>query len=159
MLATNTNMQLSEHFSLEEATYSKTATEKGINNQPDARQLGNMKISAAGMEQVRALLGKPIGISSWLRQPELNVAVGGSKVSAHMDGWAIDFTCPGVGVPLEVAKKIAESGIKYDQMIHEYGRWVHISFDPAFRCQKLTIFKPESKYKPGLLSEAEYHAA
>ena len=137
-------MQLSEHFTLEEATYSKTATEKGINNQPDARQLGNMKISAAGMEQVRALLGNPIGVSSWLRQPELNVAVGGSKV---------------VGVPLEVAKKIAESGIKYDQMIHEYGRWVHISFDPALRCQKLTIFKPESKYKPGLLSEAEYHAA
>ena len=28
----------------------------------------------------------------------------------------------------------------------------------ALRCQQLTIFRPESKYKPGLLSEAEYHA-
>jgi putative chitinase len=90
--------------------------------------------------------------------PAVNVAVGGSEKSAHMDGFAIDFTCPGVGVPLEVARKIAASDIKYDQMIHEYGRWVHISFDPALRKQQLTIFKPEGKYKPGLLSEAEYHA-
>lgn len=151
-------MNLSEHFTLEEATYSETAKKLGINNQPSTLQLENMKHSAAGMEQVRALLGKPIAVSSWLRLPAVNVAVGGSEKSAHMDGFAIDFTCPGVGVPLEVARKIAASDIKYDQMIHEYGRWVHISFDPALRKQQLTIFKPEGKYKPGLLSEAEYHA-
>lgn len=151
--------QLSEHFTLEEATHSDTAIKLGISNQPDERQLGNLKKSAEGMEKVRALLGKPIGISSWLRLPEVNVAVGGSKVSAHMDGFAIDFTCPAVGVPLEIAKKIAASDIQYDQMIHEYGRWVHISFDPALRKQQLTIFKPEGKYKPGLLTEAEYHNA
>lgn len=151
--------QLSEHFTLEEATHSDTAIKLGISNQPDERQLGNLKKSAEGMEKVRALLGKPIGISSWLRLPAVNVAVGGSKVSAHMDGFAIDFTCPAVGVPLEIAKKIAASDIQYDQMIHEYGRWVHISFDPALRKQQLTIFKPEGKYKPGLLTEAEYHNA
>ena len=150
--------QLSEHFTLEEATYSETAKKLNIDNQPSTVQLENMKHAAAGMEQVRALLGKPIGVSSWLRLPAVNVAVGGSEKSAHMDGFAIDFTCPGVGVPLEVARKIAASDIKYDQMIHEYGRWVHISFDPALRKQQLTIFKPEGKYKPGLLSEAEYHA-
>jgi putative chitinase len=152
-------MNLSEHFTLEEATHSDTAIKLGISNQPDERQLGNLKKSAEGMEKVRALLGKPIGISSWLRLPEVNVAVGGSKVSAHMDGFAIDFTCPAVGVPLEIAKKIAASDIQYDQMIHEYGRWVHISFDSALRKQQLTIFKPEGKYKPGLLTEAEYHNA
>ena len=152
-------MNISEHFTLEEATHSDTAIKLGISNQPSAVQLENLKHSAQGMEKVRALLGHPIGVSSWLRLPAVNVAVGGSEKSAHMDGFAIDFTCPAVGVPLEVAKKIAASDIKYDQMIHEYGRWVHISFDPALRCQKLTIFKPEGKYKPGLLSEAEYHAA
>ncbi|MFZ0267748.1 hypothetical protein [Caulobacter sp.] len=27
----------------------------------------------------------------------------------------------------------------FDQLIHEFGRWVHISFDPARRMQQLTI--------------------
>lgn len=152
-------MQLSEHFNLEEATYSETAVRMGINNQPSEQQLENMKIAAAGMEQVRALLGKPIHINSWLRLPEVNVAVGGSKVSSHMDGWAIDFTCAGYGNPLAVCKAIEESGIKFDQMIHEYARWTHISFAPEMRGQKLTIFRPENKYKIGCLDEAQYHSA
>ena len=113
-------MQLSEHFSLEEATHSDTATRLGINNQPSPQQLENMKKAAAGMEEVRKLLGKSIHVNSWLRLPEVNVAVGGSKISSHMDGWAIDFTSKGFGSPLEVCKAIEAAGIKFDQMIHEY---------------------------------------
>lgn len=151
--------QLSEHFTLEEATYSETAVRNGINNQPNEQQLENMKTAAAGMEKVREILGgKGIHVNSWLRLPEVNVAVGGSKVSSHMDGWAIDFTCAGFGNPLEVCKAIEASGLKFDQMIHEYARWTHISFAPEMRGQKLTIFRPENKYKIGLLSEAEYKA-
>ena len=152
-------MQLSEHFSLEEATYSETAVRMGINNQPSDKQLENMKLAAEGMEQIRALLGKPIRVNSWLRLPEVNVAVGGSKVSSHMDGWAIDFTSAGFGSPLEVCKAIQASGIKFDQMIHEFARWTHISFAPEMRGQVLTIFRPENKYKAGILTEAEYHSA
>jgi putative chitinase len=152
-------MQLSEHFTLEEATYSETAVRMGINNQPSEKQLANMKAAAAGMEEIRKILGnKGIRINSWLRLPDVNVAVGGSKISSHMDGWAIDFTCAGHGDPLAVCKAIEASGIKFDQMIHEFARWTHISFAPEMRGQKLTIFRPENKYKPGLLSEAEYHA-
>ncbi len=150
--------KLSEHFTLEEATHSDTAIRQGINNQPDAKQLENMKIAAEGMEKVRAALGKPISVNSWLRLPEVNVAVGGSKVSSHMDGWAIDFVSS-YGNPLAVCKAIEAAGIKFDQMIHEYGRWTHISFAPEMRGQKLTIFRPENKYKQGLLSEDEYHKA
>ena len=71
--------QLSEHFSLEEATYSETAIRQGINNQPDERQLANMKIAATELEKLRAVVG-PLRINSWIRLPEVNVAVGGSKV-------------------------------------------------------------------------------
>ena len=147
---------LSEHFTLEEATFSDTAVRQGINNQPNDKQLENMKIAAEGMEKVRALLGKSIKVNSWLRLPELNVAVGGSKVSSHMDGWAIDFTCAGFGDPLAVCKAIEASGIKFDQMIHEYGRWTHISFAPEMRQQKMTIMKPQNKYVQGILSAEEY---
>ena len=149
-------MNLSEHFTLEEATYSETAVRMGINNQPSLLQLENMKVAAAGMERIRDLLGKPIRINSWLRLPEVNVAVGGSKISSHMDGWAIDFTCAGFGDPLAVCKAIEKSGIKFDQMIHEYARWTHISFAPEMRGQKLTIFRPQNKYATGLLTAEEY---
>jgi hypothetical protein len=149
-------MNLSEHFTLEEATYSETAVRMGISNQPSTLQFENMKHAAAGMEQIRALLGKSIHVNSWLRLPDVNVAVGGSKVSSHMDGWAIDFTCAGFGDPLAVCKAIEASGIKFDQMIHEYARWTHISFAPEMRGQKLTIFRPQNKYAQGLLSADEY---
>jgi zinc D-Ala-D-Ala carboxypeptidase len=149
-------MNLSEHFSLEEATTSETATRLGINNQPNEQQLENMKKAAEGMEKVRALLGKSIRVNSWLRLPEVNVAVGGSKISSHMDGWAIDFVCKDFGNPLAVCKAIEAAGIQFDQMIHEYATWTHISFAPEMRGQKLTIFRPEGKYKIGLLSKEEY---
>jgi Peptidase M15 len=152
-------MQLSEHFTLEEATYSETAIRKGISNQPSTLQLENMKHAAAQLEAIRTLLGKPMHINSWIRLPDVNVAVGGSKVSSHMDGWAIDFTCKEFGTPYEVCKAIEASGIKFDQMIHEFASWTHISFAPEMRQQKLTIFRPENKYKPGILTEAEYHKA
>lgn len=152
-------MNLSEHFTLEEATYSETAVRMDIPNQPSTLQLENMKHAAQCLEAVRTLLGKPMHVNSWLRLPDVNVAVGGSKISSHMDGHAIDFTCAGFGDTLAVAKALNGSGIKFDQLIHEFGRWVHVSFAPEMRQQALTIFKPEGKYKPGILSEAEYHAA
>lgn len=151
-------MNISTNFTLEEATYSETAIRLEIPNQPSEQQLENMKVAAQGMEQIRKLLGKPIRINSWLRLPDVNVAVGGSKISSHMDGWAIDFTCTGFGDPYVVAKAIKDSDIQVDQCIHEFGRWVHVSFAPEMRNQFLTIFKPENKYKSGILTEQEYKA-
>jgi zinc D-Ala-D-Ala carboxypeptidase len=149
-------MNISTNFTLEEATYSETAIRLEINNQPNEQQLENMKAAAQGMEQIRKLLGKPIRVNSWLRLPEVNLAVGGSKVSSHMDGWAIDFTCASYGDPYTIAKAIKDSDIQVDQCIHEFGRWVHVSFAPEMRNQFLTIFKPENKYKQGILTEQEY---
>lgn len=149
-------MNLSQHFTLDEATYSDTAIRLGINNQPNEQQLQNMKMVAEKMEKIRMLLGKPLHINSWLRLPELNVAVGGSKVSSHMDGYAVDFTCSSYGNPYQIAKALKESEIQVDQCIHEFGRWVHVSFAPEMRNQFLTIFKPQNKYVSGILTEQEY---
>lgn len=150
-------MNLSAHFTLEEATYSETAIRLGINNQPSAQQLANMVSAAAQLEAVRAVSG-PLRVNSWLRLPDVNVAVGGARASSHMDGWAIDCSSS-AHTPHELCQMVKKAGIKFDQMIHEYGRWMHISFAPEMRQQELTIFKPEGKYKPGILTEAEYHAA
>ena len=148
-------MNLSEHFSLDEATYSETAIRLNINNQPDERQLANMTTSAQKLEEVRNVTGA-LRINSWLRLPDVNVAVGGSKVSSHMDGWAIDCSSS-AHTPYALCQLVIKAGIKFDQMIHEYGRWMHISFAPEMRQQELTIYKPEGKYKLGILTEAQYH--
>jgi hypothetical protein len=150
-------MNLSDHFTLEEATYSETAVRLGINNQPSTLQLENMKVAASKLEAVRDVTG-PLRVNSWLRLPDVNVAVGGSKVSSHMDGWAIDVSSSKM-TPYELCQAVKKAGIKFDQMIHEFGRWMHISFAPEMRQQELTIFKPEGKYKAGILTEAEYHKA
>lgn len=149
-------MNLSENFTLEEATFSDTAVRLGIDNQPSPEQLENMKVAAQGMEAIRKVLGKPIRVNSWLRLPELNKAIGGALKSSHMDGWAIDFTCPAFGDPYAVAKALKDSEIQFDQVIHEYGRWVHASFAPEMRNQFLTIFKPQNKYVSGILTAEEY---
>jgi hypothetical protein len=150
-------MNLSEHFTLEEATHSDTAIRQGIDNQPSTVQLENMKVAAEKLEQLRAITG-PLNINSWLRLPAVNVAVGGSKVSSHMDGWAIDVSCSKLS-PYQLCQEVKKAGIKFDQMIHEFGRWMHISFAPEMRQQELTIFKPEGKYKAGILTEEQYKKA
>jgi len=150
--------QLTDNFTLWEATYSETATRLDINNQPDDQQFLNIKEAAKNLELVRNVTG-PLRIHSWLRQPDVNVAVGGSKVSSHMAGWAIDCSSPNNHyTPYQLCEMVIKADIKFDQLIHEYGRWMHISFAPEMRQQVLTIFKPEGVYKAGLLTEAEYHA-
>jgi zinc D-Ala-D-Ala carboxypeptidase len=119
---------LSPHFSLDELVASQTAARKGIDNTPGAAELRNLKRLALVLEQVReAVGGKSVLISSGYRSPALNKAVGGAKNSAHMLGLAADFSVPSFGTLLQVAKAIAGTpGIEYDQLIHEYGTWVHI---------------------------------
>ena len=130
--------KLSEHFTLEELTFSATAQRKQIDNKPPAEVLDNMKRLAAGLEEVRAVLGnKPMRINSGYRSPKLNRAVGGARLSAHMAGYAADFVCPDFGSPLKIVKALAATGIQFDKLIQE-GTWVHISFAPEARRQLLT---------------------
>ena len=130
--------KLSEHFTLEELTFSATAQRKQIDNKPPAEVLENMKRLAAGLEEVRPALGnKPMRINSGYRSPKLNRAVGGARLSAHMAGYAADFVCPEFGSPLKIVKALAATGIQFDKLIQE-GTWVHISFAPEARRQLLT---------------------
>jgi hypothetical protein len=131
-------MSLSEHFSLDEFTASQEATRHNIKNTPSTAVVENLRMLAALLEQIRTLLGShSIHISSGYRSLALNRYIGSRDLSAHVRGWAADFTCPAFGKPIEVAKKIAESNLKFDQLIYE-GTWVHISCDPQNRRQLLT---------------------
>lgn len=140
-------MKLSEHFSLLELTASRD--HPAIVNIPTAAQIARLVHTAHGMEQIRAMLGKPIVVHSGFRCPELNHAVGGSLTSDHMQGDACDFTCSDYGSPLEVADAIASSGILYDQLILEYG-WVHCSWGPRMRQMALTKRSKHDPYEHGI---------
>lgn len=142
-------MKLSEHFTLEELTFSQTAVRNGINNNPSQAVRNNLKTLADNLEKIRTLLGFPLKISSAFRCMELNRKIGGSVNSAHMDGLAADFTCEKFGKPIDVVKALHKSGIKVDQVIEE-GTWVHVSFDPKMRQQFLTatFINGKPSYKP-----------
>lgn len=145
-------MQLSPHFTLAEATHSATAQAKGISNAPTPEHLKNIQRTALMMEKVRTLLGgKAIKVSSWYRNTAVNKAVGGVPSSQHLTGLAVDFTCPSYGSVLAVCKALKDSDIPFDQLIWEYGRWVHIGFCncPKPRRQVLTI-REGSGYVNGL---------
>ncbi len=143
---------MTEHFSLNEFTASQEATRHGINNKPSEKVVENLRMLAALLEQVRTLLGgNSIRISSGYRSIALNRHIGSNDTSAHVRGYAADFTCPSFGTPIEVAKEIAGSNLKFDQLILEgvsqskpEGVWVHISCDPDNRRQLLT-----AKFKGG----------
>ena len=144
---------LSKNFSLDELIFSQTASRKKINNAPDAATLTNLKRLAETLELVRSALGdSPILISSGYRSPALNKVVGGSQKSSHMNGLAVDFTAPHYGTVLATAKAVARSGIIFDQVIFEYGRWVHLGLaeSSALARAELLSIGDSQVYIPGL---------
>ena len=120
--------RLTPHFTLEEFTFSQTATRKGIDNTPHEGILDNLCILANGMEDVRNLLNAPIHVSSGYRCPELNDLLGSKRTSQHTQGLACDFTSNAYGSPEIIFADIISSDIRYDQLILEFDRWIHISF-------------------------------
>ena len=132
-------MNLSPHFTLAEMTVSDVAARRGLPNMPPDDILPALTRTAQGLEAVRAVLGKPIIVTSGYRSPAVNRLVGGQPSSQHMKGEAADFICPGYGSPAEIVAALVKSAVQYDQCILEFGRWVHISFAPAFRRMALII--------------------
>lgn len=129
-------MNLSPHFTLEELIATQ---HRGVDNTPPANVLQCLMATALGLEAVRERLGVPVIISSGYRCPELNKAVGGQPNSQHLTGQAADFIAPRFGTPAMVAAALRDSAVEYDQLIVEFGRWVHISFGPKPRRQALVI--------------------
>jgi len=117
-------VNLSEHFTLDEMVSSQIATRRRLDNRPDQAALANLRRLAAVLEEVRALVGGPVIISSGYRSKVVNQAAGGATNSAHLRGLAADITVPGMA-PKALAKLIMAGNIMFDQLIYE-GTWVHI---------------------------------
>ena len=153
-------MKLSANFSVSELTRSQTATRKGIDNSPNDEQLKSLKdLCENVLQPIRDHFGKPVRISSGLRVPELNAAIGGSTTSDHCLGRAADIEIPSVD-NMALATWISENLI-FRQLILEFyngtpdSGWVHVSFDANDnKKQVLTATKVNGKttYLPGLVA-------
>lgn len=119
-------MNLSPNFTLEELTVSEIAARKGLDNTPNATETANLVRVAELLEQVRALLGKPILINSAFRAKAVNDAVGSRDSSQHRLGCAADIRVPGL-TPKQVVQACIDAKIPFDQVIEEFDSWTHIS--------------------------------
>lgn len=143
---------ISKYFSWAEVIKSPTASELGIENFPSKLQTRNVLLAAQELDKIREKTG-PLIVNSWFRNERLNRAVKGATNSAHLEGYAIDVKSNRYSA-YELCNLVKESGIAFDQVIHEYGRWMHISFAPTMRNQCLTKFS--GGYVAGILAEEEY---
>jgi uncharacterized protein YcbK (DUF882 family) len=119
-------MKLTEHFTLNELTYSDIAVRHGIDNNPSSDIVINLTRLAKFLENVRALFAKPIRINSAYRSPAVNNLLGSKPTSQHCIGCAADIRIEGMTSD-DIVKKIVKSNLQYDQVIREFDSWVHIS--------------------------------
>ena len=128
---------ISTHITYDEATVSTKAKELKISNDPNSKQLSNMKLLAENIfEKIRENFNVPIFISSFFRSAKLNTKLKGSSTSQH---------CANVGAAMDidadVYKGVTNSEIfnyildnlNFDQLIWEFGNdenpdWVHVSY-------------------------------
>ena len=85
-------LMLSDHFGLDEFTFSATARAMGIVNSPGSSEIANLRFLCRELlEPARAVIGEPIHITSGYRCLALNRAVGGVAQSYHVRGLAADL--------------------------------------------------------------------
>jgi hypothetical protein len=116
--------QLTEHFTLEELTFTD---HREFDNTPNATERANLVRLAGFLERVKtAVGGKPIMVNSAFRCKQVNDAVGSKDTSQHRIGCAADIRVPGL-TPDQVVKACIAAKLPYDQLIREFDRWTHIS--------------------------------
>ena len=150
-------MNLTEHFTLEELLDSQSAVRLGIDEQfaPAESIKDNLKALCIDvLEPIRTLINSPIRISSGYRCERVNKAIGGAETSQHVKGQAADISCKDLTTE-ELYKSIQESGIIFDQLIQEFGHWVHISYTSVAenrgQCLRAIKVDGQTRYIPDII--------
>ena len=119
--------RLTEHFCLDEFTYSGIAVDNAINNQPPPCACLALQNLAVGLlEPLRLLYGAPIAILSGYRNEKVNRLAGGVVTSKHLKGEAAD--CYVADGPEKLLDVLQCSGLVFDQAIlYRRKRFLHLS--------------------------------
>lgn len=138
-------MKMTEHFTLEElcTTSNKVLAKKNLKEGKE--NLGEIEHLALFAEQIRALIGLPMIVTSGFRCEELNKAVGGVKNSQHRFFRAIDFIPKGCSIE-DCFERLRTSPLVYKQLIIEESsgkKWIHVGMGEG---RENLIYK-DGKYK------------
>ena len=131
---------ITKNFTWEEAIVTNT----GIDNRITDNKVKNNIINVATkvMQPVRDYMGISINVNSWFRNPQVNVLAKGSITSSHLKGEAVDFVCN----DLLKAFNFIKDNLEFDQLIWEFGRWIHVSYrEGNNRKQVLRAVKEKGK--------------
>lgn len=122
---------IGDYFTLEELTFSEMAIRKGLDNQPSPVAVEALTALCTHiLDPLREKLALPIVITSGYRSPQVNRLIGGSQSSQHCKGEAADLYCRYRSIE-SLFNEIRRSDLAFDQVIDEFGRWVHISYSIA----------------------------
>lgn len=124
-------MKLSEHFSLEELSYSVTAERYNIANVPSRAEVEWLKyLCVRVLEPLRLSISKPVIINSAYRCKELNTRIGGVTNSQHLIGQAADIRIVSESEGERIFQFLTECPY-VDQLLYEYSKsgskWIHVS--------------------------------
>jgi len=113
-----------KHFKWKEALWLPKWMIHALPSEDIAR---NIIETAHKMENIRAILGRPIMVTSWYRPDEYNSLVGGSKLSYHKQGLACDFVVRGWKSDA-VREVLLEYLVRLDIRMEDMdgANWVHI---------------------------------
>ena len=125
-------MKISKYFTERETTVSEMGERLKIKNIPNRDEKDNILYTASKMDVIREYLGVPLIVLSWFRCEELNIAVKGSKISAHRFGLAVDVYSTKMNSK-DIYNKLIEAQakgiIQFDQLIYyPKQNFVHIGF-------------------------------
>lgn len=125
-----------KYFSYSEFFKSDVAEKHQVNNIPDDAQLsqvlGNIKALVSNvLDPLRAMIGRPIIITSGYRSQRVNELVGGSVSSQHMSGKAADIHVQGyTPEQMDMMYRTIQMYYDFDQLIlYPYKNIIHISWN------------------------------
>lgn len=122
---------ISPNISYAEATRSNIASRFGIPNIPGLEALSAMRLLACVVfEPLRKWYGKPISVTSFYRNPRIEVKAGRSVKSQHCKGEAMDIDTANDNAKLF---EYIRQNLDFDQLIWEFGddkspAWIHVSY-------------------------------
>lgn len=125
-----------KYFSYSEFFKSDVAEKHQVNNIPNDAQLsqvlGNIKALVSNvLDPLRAMIGRPIIITSGYRSQRVNELVGGSIFSQHMSGKAADIHVQGyTPEQMDMVYRTIQMYYDFDQLIlYPYKNIIHISWN------------------------------
>lgn len=125
-----------KYFSITEFLNSNAAEKHQVSNIPSDEELLAVLMNIKALvdnvlDPLRAMIGRPIIITSGYRSPRVNELVGGSKTSQHLTGKAADFHVQGY-TPQQMAAvyQTIQMCFDFDQLIfYPSKNIIHVSWN------------------------------